>query len=144
MQRILRGFIRSRLPAVYCRLCCLSLPITQPHIQESSTYSSSCNIEYRNGQKQLWVFVLHTLIRSCTAAYLLPYGPKINETLDTAQWQGGVGLFKKIFAGVAICSIWPYLNYIGHQVWQSFVHFDLFSIFLCETIGTDSLDPQHT
>ena len=32
--------------------------------------SSSCNIKYRNGQKQLWVFVLHTLICSCIAAYL--------------------------------------------------------------------------
>ena len=56
-----RGFIKSRLH-------CLSLPVTKLHIQESS----SCNIKYRNGQKQLWVFVLHTLIRSCTAAYLLP------------------------------------------------------------------------
>ena len=63
-----RGFIRSRLPAVNCRLCCLSPPVTKPHIQESS----SCNIKYRNGQKQLWVFVLHTLISSYTAAYLLP------------------------------------------------------------------------
>ena len=44
-----RGFIRSRLPAVNRRLRCLSPPVTKPHIQESS----SCNIKYRNGQKQL-------------------------------------------------------------------------------------------
>ena len=61
-----RGFIRSQLPAVNRRLCCLSPPVTKPHIQDSS----SCNIKYRNGQKQLWVFVLHTLICSYTAAYL--------------------------------------------------------------------------
>ena len=65
---ILRGFIRRQLPAVNCHLCCLSPPVTKPHIQESS----SCNIKYRNRQKQLRVFVLHTLICSCTAAYLLP------------------------------------------------------------------------
>ena len=62
------GFIRSRLPVVNLRLRCLSPPVTKPHIQESS----SCNIKYRNRQKQLWVFVLHTLIHSCTAAYLSP------------------------------------------------------------------------
>ena len=44
-----RGFIRSWLLAVNRRLCCFSLPVTKPHIQEGS----SCNIKYRNGQKQL-------------------------------------------------------------------------------------------
>ena len=63
-----RGFIRSWLPAVNCCLCCLSPPVTKPHIQESS----SCNIKYRNRQKHLWVFVLRALICSCTATYLLP------------------------------------------------------------------------
>ena len=65
---IFRGFIRSQLPVVNCRLRCLLLLIAKPHIQESS----SCNIKYRNEQKQLWVFVLHTLIRSCTAVYFFP------------------------------------------------------------------------
>ena len=46
---ILRGFIRSRLLAVNCRSRCLLPPVTKPHIQESS----SCNMKYRNGQKQL-------------------------------------------------------------------------------------------
>ena len=62
-----RGFIRSRLPAVCRCLRCLSLLVTKPHIQERS----SCNIKYRNRQKQLWVSVRHTLIHSCTVAYLL-------------------------------------------------------------------------
>ena len=44
---------------------------------------SSCNIKHRNGQKQLWVFELHTLIRSCTAAYLWPSTKTINETPAT-------------------------------------------------------------
>ena len=42
-----RGFIKSRLPAVNHRLCCLSPPVTKLHIQESR----SCNIKYRNEQK---------------------------------------------------------------------------------------------
>ena len=44
-----RGFIRSQLPVLNRRLRCLSSPVTKLHIQESS----SCNIKYRNGQKQL-------------------------------------------------------------------------------------------
>ena len=44
-----RGFIRSLLLGVNRRLRCLSPPVTKPHIQESS----SCNIKYRNRQKQL-------------------------------------------------------------------------------------------
>ena len=71
------GFIRSRLPAVNCRLRCLSQPVTKPHIQESS----SCNIKYRNGQKQLRVFVLHTLIHSCTAYLLITYGRLLKKSV---------------------------------------------------------------
>ena len=42
------------------RLHCLSLLVTKPHIQESS----SCNIKYRNGQKQLRVFVCTSYFNS--------------------------------------------------------------------------------
>ena len=75
---IYRGFIWSWLPALYRHLRCLSPPVTKPHIQESG----SCNIKYRNGQKQLWVFVLHTLIHSCTCSCLLiAYGRLIKNTM---------------------------------------------------------------
>ena len=49
LQQHLKGFIRSWLLAVNRCLRCLTPPVTKPHIQESS----SCNIKYRNGQKQL-------------------------------------------------------------------------------------------
>ena len=59
------------------RLHCLSLLVTKPHIQESS----SCNIKYRNGQKQLRVFVLHTLIHMLYSHLLITYGRVLKKLL---------------------------------------------------------------
>ena len=59
------------------RLHCLSPLVTKPHIQESS----SCNIKYRNGQKQLRVFVLHALIHMLYSHLLITYGRLLKKLL---------------------------------------------------------------